>query len=102
MYNEDGTGGMHVYTPWWLDNKKLDFPRGYHLEVWGGMGMPSYGFGFNASALNDQFGGTVGGYGTKLREDVKRYYGAVMGISGTRRKRSTTDNYCEIDPESGR
>ena len=20
-YNEDGVGGMHVYTPWWLDNK---------------------------------------------------------------------------------
>ena len=31
-YNEDGVGGMHVYTPWWLDNKKLDFPRGYHIE----------------------------------------------------------------------
>ena len=33
-YNEDGVGGMHVYSPWWLDNKKLDFPRGYHIEVW--------------------------------------------------------------------
>jgi choline dehydrogenase-like flavoprotein len=44
-YNEDGVGGMHVYTPWWLDNKKLDFPRGYHIEYWGGMGMPGYGFG---------------------------------------------------------
>ena len=36
-YNEDGVGGMHVYSPWWLDNKKLDFARGYHIEVWGGM-----------------------------------------------------------------
>jgi choline dehydrogenase-like flavoprotein len=36
-YNEDGVGGMHVYTSWWLDNKKLDFPRGYHIEYWGGM-----------------------------------------------------------------
>ncbi len=36
-YNEDGVGGMHVYTPWWLDNKKLDFPRGYHIEYGGGM-----------------------------------------------------------------
>ncbi|WP_431215723.1 GMC family oxidoreductase N-terminal domain-containing protein [Puia sp. P3] len=26
-YNEDGVGGMHVYAPWWLDNKKLDFPE---------------------------------------------------------------------------
>jgi choline dehydrogenase-like flavoprotein len=25
-YNEDGVGGLHVYSPWWLDNKKLDFP----------------------------------------------------------------------------
>ena len=99
MYNEDGVGGMHVYTPWWLDNKKLDFPRGYHLEVWGGLGMPSYGFGFNASDLNEQFGGTVGGYGTKLREDVKRYYGAVMGISGRGESVPQLDNFCEIDPE---
>jgi len=98
-YNEDGVGGMHVYTPWWLDNKKLDFPRGYHLEVWGGMGMPSYGFGFNAGQLNEKFGGTVGGYGSKLREDVKKYYGAVMGISGRGESVAQYDNYCEIDPE---
>jgi choline dehydrogenase-like flavoprotein len=43
-YNEDGVGGMHVYSPWWLDNKKLDFPRGYHIEYGGGFGMPIYGF----------------------------------------------------------
>ena len=32
-YNEDGVGGMHVYTPWWGDNSKLDFPRGYHIAT---------------------------------------------------------------------
>ena len=48
-YNEDGVGGMHVYTPWWLDNKKLDFPRGYHIEVGGGYGMPGIGSGLGAS-----------------------------------------------------
>ena len=31
-HNEDGVGGMHLFMPWWLDNKKLDFPRGYHIE----------------------------------------------------------------------
>jgi choline dehydrogenase-like flavoprotein len=98
-YNEDGVGGMHVYTPWWLDNKNLDFPRGYHLEIWGGMGMPSYGFGFNASDLNSEFGGTVGGYGSKLREDVKKYYGAMIGISGRGESVAQESNYCEIDPE---
>ena len=35
-HNEDGAGGMHLYMPWWLDNKKLDFPRGYHIELGGG------------------------------------------------------------------
>ena len=33
-HNEDGVGGGHVYMPWWLDNKKLDFPRG-PTRVWG-------------------------------------------------------------------
>ena len=43
-HNEDGVGGMHVFMPWWVDNKKLDFPRGYHIEPSGGRGMPSFGF----------------------------------------------------------
>jgi hypothetical protein len=51
-YNEDGVGGAHVYSPWWLDNKKLDFPRGYHIEYGGGMGMPMYGFGFGMEGRN--------------------------------------------------
>lgn len=97
-YNEDGVGGMHVYTPWWLDNKKLDFPRGYHIEVWGGMSMPSYGFGFNATEMNKFIGGQVGGYGDKLRDDVKRFYGAFMGVSGRGESVAMKDNYCEIDP----
>jgi len=97
MYNEDGVGGMHVYTPWWLDNKKLDFPRGYHIEVWGGMGMPNYGFGFNANEYNKFFGLKVGGYGNSLRSDVKKYYGSVVGFGG-RESIAMEDNYCEIDP----
>jgi choline dehydrogenase-like flavoprotein len=54
-YNEDGVGGMHVYTPWWGDNKKLDFARGYHIEYWGGMGMPAYGFGWGIEGINGHF-----------------------------------------------
>ncbi|MEM6966494.1 MAG: GMC family oxidoreductase [Bacteroidota bacterium] len=98
-YNEDGVGGMHVYSPWWLDNKKLDFPRGYHIEVWGGMGMPSYGFGFNVSDLNKHVGGELGGYGDKLRDDVKKFYGAVVGMSGRGEAIAKRENRCEIDPK---
>jgi hypothetical protein len=39
-FNEDGAGSIHIYGPWMEDNKKLDFPRGYHIEFGGGMGMP--------------------------------------------------------------
>ncbi|GBF20587.1 fructose dehydrogenase large subunit [Arenibacter sp. NBRC 103722] len=96
-YNEDGVGGMHVYSPWWGDNRKLDFPRGYHIEVWGGMGMPNYGFGFNANEFNKFFGTKVGGYGNGLRDDVKKYYGAVLGFGGRGESIAMKDNYCEID-----
>jgi choline dehydrogenase-like flavoprotein len=97
-YNEDGVGGLHVYSPWWLDNKKLDFPRGYHIEVWGGMGMPGYGTGFNPNDLNKYLGLTVGGYGNGLREDVKKFYGSVLGMSGRGEAIARKENYCEIDP----
>ncbi|MGW9685711.1 GMC family oxidoreductase [Flagellimonas sp. 2504JD1-5] len=96
-YNEDGVGGMHVYTPWWLENAKLDFPRGYHIEMWGGLGMPSYGFGFNPNALNQFFGLPVGGYGDSLRKDVKKYYGSTIGMAGRGESVPQESNYCEID-----
>ncbi|WP_036386072.1 GMC family oxidoreductase [Muricauda sp. MAR_2010_75] len=96
-YNEDGVGGMHIYTPWWLDNKNLDFPRGYHLEIWGGMKMPAYGFGFDPNEFNTFFGLTVGGYGNSLRKDVKKYYGSIVGMSGRGESIPQKSNYCEID-----
>ena len=33
-----------MYMPWMEDNRKLDFPRGYHIEIWGGRGMPGFWF----------------------------------------------------------
>ncbi|MFK5889141.1 MAG: GMC family oxidoreductase [Flavobacteriaceae bacterium] len=99
IYNEDGVGGLHVYTPWWGDNKKLDFPRGYHIEIWGGLGMPSYGFGFNPNDLNKYIGKEVGGYGNQLRDDVKRFYGSIIGLSGRGESISMENNYCELDPD---
>tara|TARA_B100001769_G_C22092424_1_gene589243 strand:+ start:84 stop:1805 length:1722 start_codon:yes stop_codon:yes gene_type:complete len=98
-YNEDGVGGMHVYSPWWLDNKNLNFPRGYHIEVWGGMGAPSYGTGFNVNNFNKFFGiNNAGGYGDVLRSDMKKYYGSTIGISGRGESIAQKTNYCEIDP----
>ena len=97
-YNEDGTGGMHVYSPWWGDNSKLDFPRGYHIEIGGGMGNPNYGFGMNPNEFNKFFNLPVGGYGDSLRDDVKKYYGSVVGMAGRGEGIARKENFCEIDP----
>ena len=99
IYNEDGVGGLHVYSPWWLDNKNLDFPRGYHIEVWGGMGMPAYGFGSQLHEMNKYVDGQVGGYGDKLREDVKKFYGAFVGMAGRGESIAMYDNRCYLDPD---
>ena len=102
-YNEDGVGGMHVYSPWWGDNKKLDFPRGYHIEYWGGMGMPGYGFGGGIQGVNKTFpskNGThkAGGHGAQLKEDYRYFYGATVGMAGRGEAVALESNYCEIDP----
>ncbi|MBA3674304.1 MAG: GMC family oxidoreductase [Chitinophagaceae bacterium] len=102
-YNEDGVGGMHVYTPWWLDNKKLDFPRGYHIEYGGGFGMPLYGFNWGIEKLNGAYkiNGKLkegGGYGASLKEDYRYFFGAQIGMAGRGETVAKIDDYCEIDP----
>jgi choline dehydrogenase-like flavoprotein len=102
-YNEDGVGGMHVYSPWWGDNKKLNFPRGYHIEYWGGMQQPAYGFGMGMEGLNGKFpvnGKTkeAGGYGASLKEDTRYFYGANVGMAGRGESIALETNLCEIDP----
>jgi choline dehydrogenase-like flavoprotein len=103
-YNEDGVGGAHIYSPWWLDNKKLDFPRGYHIEYWGGMGQPAYGFGMNIQMLNGKYAVAgkqkeAGGYGASLKEDQRYFYGANVGMAGRGEAIPLESNYCKIDPD---
>jgi choline dehydrogenase-like flavoprotein len=93
-HNEDGVGGMHLYMPWWLDNKKLDFPRGYHIEFGGGRGQPGFGFLTGIERING-----VGGYGRKLKDDYRRHYGAIIGFSGRGEMVPNPNSYCEIDPD---
>jgi len=93
-HNEDGTGGGHLYMPWWLDNAKLDFPRGYHIEVWGGLYAPSYGFMGGIHRYPEG-----GGWGKSLKDQYRRYYGATIGFSGRGEMVPNPDSYCELDPE---
>ena len=70
-HNEDGASGSHLFMPWWLDNKKLDFPRGYHIELGGGRRMPGFGVLGNIQryAGTDAAGTRIrgGGYGKRSR-----------------------------------
>jgi choline dehydrogenase-like flavoprotein len=94
-YNEDGVGGMHLYMPWWVDNKHLDFPRGYHIEIGGGRHMPGYGFG---GGIQNYPGSNGGGYGASLKAEYRRYFGATVGFAGRGEMVANPDSYCEIDP----
>jgi choline dehydrogenase-like flavoprotein len=103
-YNEDGAGSIHIYSPWWLDNKKLDFPRGYHIEYGGGLSMPGYGFGWGIEGMNGSIPGRdgkmkeAGGYGAGLKDDYRRFYGTEVGMAGRGTAIARESNYCEIDP----
>jgi choline dehydrogenase-like flavoprotein len=93
-HNEDGAGGMHLYMPWWVDNRKLDFPRGYHIEFGGGRHMPGYGIMGGIHKWNG------GGYGKALKDDYRKFYGSTMHFAGRGEMIPNKDSYCEIDPKT--
>jgi len=100
-HNEDGIQGAHLYIPWWEDNKKLDFPRGYHVELSGGRRMPSAGFGGSIQRFSGYDNGRdIGGYGKQLKDDYRRFYGATVGFAGRGEMIPNADSYCEIDPNT--
>jgi len=95
-HNEDGAGGAHVYSPWWLYGDQLagqlGFARGYHIEFGGGRGLPGFGTG----AGIDRF--TRGSYGRRYKEEVRRYYGTIMWFSGRGEMIPNEGSFCELDP----
>ncbi len=92
-HNSDGLGGGHLFIPWWLlDDKKKDFPRGYHVQVGGGFYMPGIGT-FGGEAWNNE------GYGAKLKARIRQSYGSIVSFSGLGEMIPNRDTYCEIDPD---
>ena len=93
-HDSDGMGGMHVYMPWWMwdRQKAAGFPRGYHIEIGGGFGMPNVG-SFHGSCSRNE------GYGSKLKDAIREEYGSVVHLSGRGEMIPNADTFCEIDPE---
>ena len=93
--NDDGAGGSHFYSPWWLYKEqlagKLDFARGYHIEIGGGRKMP----GGNSPVPSDS---TRGLYGSKLKEEARRYYGSFVGLACRGEMIPNENSFAELDP----
>jgi len=91
--NDDGQGTQHTYVPWWGydKHKELGFPRGYHIEINGGRGMPSVGL----SRLIPDDETSVG---DALRAKLRQRFGSVIGFDGRGEMIPNDDCYCELDP----
>lgn len=94
-HNEDGAGGGHFYAPWWLYQEqkagKLNFARGYHIELGGTRGMPGGG-----NPVPEDL--SRGSYGTKFKEDARRYYGSNVGFSSRGEMIPNENCYADLDP----
>lgn len=97
---DDGLGGGsagHIYVPWWgyrdQASNKLDFPRGYHIELLGGRKMPSAS---SLRILTDHCDHT---HGVELRNELRRKYGSYYYFSANGEMIPNRNCYCEIDPE---
>lgn len=96
-HNEDGADAMHMYMPWWLYKEqlagKLDFARGYHIEIGGGKRMPG------AGAFNGMERTTKGAYGKAFKEAARRYYGSYVFFAGRGEMIPNEDSFCELDSD---
>jgi choline dehydrogenase-like flavoprotein len=91
--NDDGMSVEHTYVPWWAydKHKELGFPRGYHIEIGGGRGMPSAGL---ARLLWDDDLSV----GDELRANLRQRYGSAISFNGRGEMIPNDDCYCELDP----
>ncbi len=91
-YDTDGYGGAHLFMPWWLWDKHhtLDFPRGYHIEIGGGYGMPGVGSYHGAARRY--------GYGADMKKQIRDGYGAAIAFAGRGEMIPNDYSYSELDP----
>ncbi|KJS36274.1 MAG: hypothetical protein VR74_13620 [Hyphomonas sp. BRH_c22] len=94
-YNEDGVSVPHMYIPWWgyKDQKegKLEFTRGYHFQVYGGMSeVPGVTTG--PHIVNPELG-----YGAQLKAAARRRYGSRIRFEMFGEMIPNAQAYMDID-----
>jgi choline dehydrogenase-like flavoprotein len=96
-FHDEGVTLYHVYSPWWGYAQQragqLNFPRGYHLEFWGGRRMPEFR-DMLAIARRTR------SCGSELHEDMRRLYGSIVSLAGRGEMIPNADSYIELDPET--
>jgi len=80
-------------VPWWKFDRQNDFPRGYHIELWGGRHMPGVRMFHESCDVAE-------GYGVSLKQRLRKEYGTYLGFSGRGEMIPNPDSYCEIDPDT--
>lgn len=94
--NDDGVSMFHMYVPWWgyaqQAQKELNFPRGYHIEPWGGRLMPEMG------RLDGYARVCEAAYGSKFRDEMRQKYGSFFGFSGCGEMIPNEKSFVDLDP----
>lgn len=95
-HNDDGAGGSHFYSPWWLYGEqkqgKLNFARGYHIEIGGTRSMPRGTCPVPGSYLKGRFG-------SKLKEEARRYYGSFISLACRGEMIPNEGSFADLDPD---
>lgn len=90
-HNHDGAGSVHMYVPWWRYDRRNEFLRGYHIEIYGGRNMPAVGM-FHGVCHDFE------GYGSALKQKCREMYGTFVAVEGRGEMIPNERSYCEIDP----
>ena len=95
-FNDEGVTLSQAYAPWWgYDQQragKLNFARGYHIEMWGGRRQPEMEDILEIAELTKS-------YGASLHAEMKRLYGSVVWLMGRGEMIPNAQSYLDLDPE---
>lgn len=91
-HDDEGTGSIHMYIPWWKYDRQNDFLRGYHVELYGGHTMPLVG-------MFDGVCHRFEGYGRELKQRCRDMYGCFAALEGRGETIPNEHSCCEIDPD---